>query len=85
MKQHLGLVLAATAGGAWGLHVTQWQDSMTILPGHFIELINNNEQDFLSAAVDSKTQLQQDLSIDLVSKATALANLVSFAHRQTTT
>ena len=50
-----------------GLHVTQWQDSLVILPGHFIELTNSNVQNFLSAAVDSKTQLQQDINIDLVS------------------
>ena len=36
-------VMAAMAAGASALHVTQWQDSMTILPGHYIELINSNE------------------------------------------
>jgi len=40
---------------------------MTILPGHYIELINSNTQNFLSEAVDGKTQIQQDLAIDLVS------------------
>ena len=56
MRQLL-LALAGTVGGTQALHVTQWQDSMTIQAGHYIELSNNNEQDFLSAAVDSKTQI----------------------------
>ena len=69
MNKNLCLMAAALAGGTavQALHVTQWQDSMTILPGHYIELINSNEQSVLSAAVDNKTNIKQDFSIDLVS------------------
>lgn len=75
MKQtNLCSIVAALAGitTVEALHVTQWQDSMTILPGHYIELVNSNEQSLLSAAVDNKTNIQQDFSVDLVSEARGL-------------
>ena len=65
MKLLVGL--ASATGSAVGLHVTHWQDSMTVQPGHYIELINSNSQSVLSAAIDSKTSLKQDLAVDLVS------------------
>ena len=52
------LIALAGAGVSQALHVTQWQDSMTILPGHYIELYNQNRESFLAEAVDNKTQLQ---------------------------
>ena len=61
------VALATATGSAVGLHVTHWQDSMTVQPGHYIELINSNSQSVLSAAIDSKTSLKQDLAVDLVS------------------
>ena len=61
MNQNLvNLAIGALAGSSAvsALHVTQWQDSMTIMPGHYIELINSNEQSVLSAAVDNKTNIK---------------------------
>ena len=75
----IAAVALAGSTAVQALHVTQWQDSMTILPGHFIELINSNEQSVLSAAVDNKTNIKQDFSIDLVriSKITMLIGVSS--------
>ena len=59
MKQvALTLVGGCSLATVQALHVTQWQDSMTILPGHFIELGSINEQSLLSATVDSKTAIK---------------------------
>ena len=49
---------------------------MTILPGHYIELINSNEQSVLSAAVDNATNIKQDFSIDLVSVKNTILDLL---------
>jgi len=57
MKSTLNLGLALVAGNGAALHVTQWQDSMVIQPATFIQLNNDNTQNFLSAAVDSKTMI----------------------------
>ena len=66
MKQVLTAV--SFAGSlANGLHVTQWQDSMTVLSNQFILLENENVQNFLGDAAD-KPSIQQDLNIELVSE-----------------
>ena len=64
----LCVCIAGTTLTADALHVTQWQDSMYVEPETFLILTNSNEQNFLAAAVDSKTQIQQDLNVELVSK-----------------
>ena len=89
MKQGSAAIFALVGSTAEALHVTQWMDSLSILPGHFIEISNSNTQDFLAAAVDSRTQLQQDFAIDLVSAGASFSrktfSLSAIFYRQTTT
>mgnify|MGYP000283013428 CR=1 FL=1 len=72
MKANLLAVSCALAGClVSGLHVTQWQDSLAIAPGEYIEVDNANEMNVISEVVDDETQLKQDLTVSLVSAALA--------------
>ena len=46
----------------WALNVVQWQDSMQIMPNHYIDIYNENEDTML---LDKDTALRQTFSIDL--------------------
>ena len=57
MKQITSLSCLIAGSFVHGLHVTQWQDSLTVFSNEYILFDNSNVQNFFAAAVDSKTQL----------------------------